>query len=98
MRYAAAFNRRDADAMAALFVDTGALVEPFTRTDDGNYKRHEGRAAVRAWYASAFASAPWLALRLLAIEPGDGPRARSPRAGITWTRAWPSRCTAVTCS
>jgi SnoaL-like protein len=70
MRYTAAFNRRDPDAMAGLFVDTGALVEPFTRTDDGNYKRHEGRAEVRAWYASAFATAQWLALRLLAIEPG----------------------------
>jgi hypothetical protein len=72
MRYTLAFNRRDPDAMAGLFVDTGALIEPFTRTDDGNYKRHEGRAAVRAWYASAFASAQWLALRLLAIEPGAG--------------------------
>jgi hypothetical protein len=69
-RYVAAFARADAAAMAALFVDAGALVEPFTKTDDGNYKRHEGRAAVRAWYASAFASAPWLALRLLSIEPG----------------------------
>jgi hypothetical protein len=73
MHYAAAFNRRDPDAVAALFVDSGALVEPFTRTDDGNYKRHDGRPAVRAWYASAFASAPWLALRLTGIEPGDGP-------------------------
>jgi SnoaL-like protein len=69
-RYAAAFAAGDAAAVAALFVDAGALVEPFTKTDDGNYKRHEGRAAVRAWYASAFASTPWLALRLISIEPG----------------------------
>lgn len=69
-RYVAHFNRGDANAVAGLFVDSGALVEPFTRTDDGNYKRHEGRARVRAWYANAFASAPWHALRLVALAPG----------------------------
>jgi hypothetical protein len=71
MHYVAAFNRRDASAVAALFDDNGSLIEPFTRTDDGNFKRHEGRSAVRAWYARALASAPWVALRLLAIEPGS---------------------------
>ena len=69
MHYAAAFNSRDPRAVAKLFDDNGSLIEPFTRTDDGNYKRHEGRAAVRDWYASALSSAPWVALRLLAIEP-----------------------------
>lgn len=69
-RYAAHFNRADADAIAQLFVETGSLVEPFSRTDDGNYRRHEGRSAVRDWYAAAFTSTPWLALQLRAIEPG----------------------------
>jgi hypothetical protein len=69
-RYVAHFNRGDANALADLFVDSGALVEPFTRTGDGNYKRHEGRGRVRAWYANAFASAPWHALRLLSVAPG----------------------------
>jgi len=70
VRYVAHFNRGDARAIADLFVDSGALVEPFTRTDDGNYKRHEGRARVRVWYENAFSSAPWHALRLLALSPG----------------------------
>jgi hypothetical protein len=69
-RYVAHFNRGDAQAIAELFVDSGSLIEPFTRTDDGNYRRHDGRGSVRSWYASAFAAAPWHALRLLSIAPG----------------------------
>jgi hypothetical protein len=72
-RYTGAFNRRDAARMAALFAERASLVEPFSPTDDGNYLRHEGREAIRAWYASAFASVPWLAMRLTAISPGDNP-------------------------
>ena len=71
-RYVAHWNRGDAAAVAQLFVDDGALVEPFTRTDDGNYARHQGRAAVQSWLTQAFASSPWLALRLLSLEPGSG--------------------------
>jgi hypothetical protein len=70
MHYVAAWNRSDAAAMAALFDQNGSLVEPFTKTDDGNYARHQGRAEVAAWYASAFASSPWHALRLSWLEPG----------------------------
>jgi hypothetical protein len=69
-RYVAHWNRSDAAALSSLFVDGGALIEPFTRTDDGNYKRHEGRAEVRAWYESAFASSAWHAMRLLQVTPG----------------------------
>jgi hypothetical protein len=69
-RYIAHWNRGDAAAVAQLFVDDGALIEPFTRTDDGNYARHEGRAQVQAWLERAFASSPWLALRLLSFEAG----------------------------
>jgi hypothetical protein len=69
-RYVGAFNRRDPKALAALFVDGGSLIEPFTRTDDGNYKRHEGRRAVEGWFAAAFASSPWSAMRLEAITKG----------------------------
>lgn len=70
-RYVAHWNRADAEALSELFVDGGSLVEPFTRTHDGNYKRHEGRAALRAWYEHAFGSSRWHALRLLSLTPGD---------------------------
>jgi hypothetical protein len=73
IRYTGAFNRRDAARMAGLFAEHASLVEPFSRTDDGNYLRHEGREAIRTWYADAFASVPWLAMRLTAISPGDSP-------------------------
>ena len=69
-RYVAHWNRRDARALSELFVDSGTLIEPFTRTDDGNYARHEGREALRDWYGSAFASVPWSAMRLLSVQPG----------------------------
>lgn len=70
-RYVAHWNRGDAAAVAQLFVDDGALIEPFSRTDDGNYARHQGRAEVQAWLERAFASSPWQALRLLSFEPGS---------------------------
>lgn len=72
-RYVAHWNRGDAEALSRLFVDGGSLIEPFTRTDDGNYKRHHGRAALRVWYQSAFDSTRWHALRLLALTPGQSP-------------------------
>ena len=71
-RYVAHWNRGDAASVAALFVDDGALIEPFTRTDDGNYARHRGRTEVQAWLERAFASSPWTALRLLSFEQGAG--------------------------
>jgi hypothetical protein len=70
-RYVAHFDRGDARSVAALFEAAGSLVEPFTRTDDGNYERHEGRAAVQAWLVRSFASTPWHAMRLLALVPGS---------------------------
>ncbi|MGD8862012.1 MAG: nuclear transport factor 2 family protein [Myxococcales bacterium] len=68
--YVAHFNRRDAEAVAGLFASSGSLVEPFTRTEDGNYARHEGREAVRGWFARSFESSDWSAMRLLSIQPG----------------------------
>jgi hypothetical protein len=72
--YAAHFNRRDAEALAALFAADGSLVEPFTPTDQGTPRRHDGRTAVQQWYAGVFASVPWLALRLVSTagSPGAG--------------------------
>jgi hypothetical protein len=70
-RYVAHFNRRDPAALAALFSEAGSVVEPFSATRDGNYERHEGRDAIRAWYASAFEGTPWLAMRLLDIDTTD---------------------------
>ena len=66
--YAAHFNRRDPQAIAAMFAEHGALVEPFSESVDGNHTRHEGREQVRLWYVEAFADPSWLALRLLRIE------------------------------
>lgn len=70
-RWVAHFNRRDAGALSRLFVDTGALIEPFSATRDGAYRRHQGRTEVRAWLDSAFASTPWLALRLTGLDVSD---------------------------
>lgn len=70
-RWVAHFNRRDAGALSRLFADTGALIEPFSATSDGAYRRHQGRVEVRAWLDSAFASTPWLALRLTGVEASD---------------------------
>lgn len=71
-RYVAHWNRGDAAAIGRLFVAEGSLVEPFTRTTDGRYARHAGRAEVQAWHARAFASASWEAMRLLAVERAGG--------------------------
>jgi hypothetical protein len=68
-RYVAHFARGDADALARLFALDGSLIEPFSATEDGQLKRHEGRDAVRAYYQRAFASVPWQTARLLALEP-----------------------------
>lgn len=73
-RYFLLFNVRDSAGLAALFATDGSLVEPFTRTDNGLLARHEGRAAIAAWFESAFAAAPRLALRVTELrsdEPGQ---------------------------
>jgi hypothetical protein len=70
-RYVAHWNRRDPKALAALFAQSGALIEPFTRSSDGLPVRHEGRAAIEAWLASAFHSVPWQALQLRDVETLD---------------------------
>jgi hypothetical protein len=69
-RYIAHFNRRDAAAIASLFSDAGALVEPFNVTSTGGSSRHQGRAAIQQWYENAFAGVDWLALRMDAFEHG----------------------------
>jgi hypothetical protein len=79
--YAAHFNRRDADMIAALFSENGSLVESFTITDTGNPMRHDGRAAVRAWYAEALSTVPWVALRLQSMEA-------NPQGRGQWRASW----------
>lgn len=68
VRYIAHFDRGDADSVARLFEAGASMVEPFTRTADGSYARHEGREALRGWYASAFSGASWHGMRLLGLE------------------------------
>jgi len=68
--YLAHFQRRDASAVAALFAESGSLVEPFDLTAEGGPTRFEGRPAVEQWYADAFANTPWLALSIDSLEPG----------------------------
>ncbi len=69
--YAAHFNRRDAEAIAALFASEGSLVDPFERTSTGGSTRLDGRDAVREWHARAFDAAPWVALRLNNVRRGS---------------------------
>ncbi len=82
-RYAAHFSRGDADAVAALFAETGSLLEPFTTTQTGDPYRHDGRAAVRTWFAETFATAPWRALRITDIDQGQAASGASQRI-VTW--------------
>lgn len=70
-RYAAHFNRRDAARVAALFADSGSLVEPFHVTRTGGASRHDGRRAVQAYYAETFSGVPWLAFQLGDVTPGE---------------------------
>jgi hypothetical protein len=72
-RWVAHHTLGDADRVAALFAPTGSLLEPFTETMTGDPYRHDGREAVRGWFVEAFASAPWRAMRVLSMEPGDRP-------------------------
>jgi hypothetical protein len=78
-RYIAHWNRRDARAVASLFADQGALVEPFSRSNDGLPVRHEGRAQIEAWLAQAFNSVPWFALQLTDIQAFDDAANQAPR-------------------
>ncbi len=71
--YAAEYTRGDFRAMARLFAESGSLLEPFTETDTGDPYRHDGRAAVEAWYQAAFSETPWRALRIVSMEPGAEP-------------------------
>ena len=70
--HVAHFNRRDARLVAALFAQTGSLVDPFTLNSTGGATRFEGRDAVRGWYEETFSAVPWMAMRLKAIDPGKG--------------------------
>lgn len=72
-RYLARFGSGDVEAAAALFSERGALLEPFSRTEDGLPTRHQGRAAVRRWLQHALSDRPWVALRALGIEPLSEP-------------------------
>lgn len=69
-RYAAHFNRRDASRVAALFADSGSLVEPFHITRTGGASRHDGRGAIQAYYDETFRGVEWLALQLAEVSPG----------------------------
>ena len=70
-RYVAHFSRGDAGALAGLFEDHGALIESFSASADGQPTRHEGRAAIQAYFERAFAGASWHAARLVAFTQGD---------------------------
>jgi len=69
-RYVAHFSRGDAAALSALFESRGTLIEPFTASPDGQPTRHQGRAAIRAYFERVFASATWHAARLLTLGVG----------------------------
>jgi ketosteroid isomerase-like protein len=72
-RYAAHFNRRDAAHVAALFAESGSLVEPFHVTRTGGASRHDGRAEVQAYFEETFRGVDWLALQMTEIAArGEG--------------------------
>lgn len=75
-RYIAHFGRGDAAALADLFDDNGALIESFSASRDGQPTRHEGRAAIRAYFERMFTSSRWHAARLLALTPADSGNTR----------------------
>ena len=58
---------------AALFAPTGSLLEPFTETQTGDPYRHDGRDAVRTWFAESFAGTPWRAMRVTSTAAGEQP-------------------------
>lgn len=66
--YVAHYNRRDAQRIAALFAESGSLVDPFLVTPTGGASRHDGRGAVLQWYGQAFTGVDWLVMRLLSVE------------------------------
>lgn len=68
--YAVYFSLGDADALARLFAEVSSLAEPFTTTTTGDPYRHDGREAVRQWFADAFAGTSWRALRITGMSPG----------------------------
>ncbi|MEM1418151.1 MAG: hypothetical protein AAGH15_24865 [Myxococcota bacterium] len=73
--YVAHWNRRDAQSLTLLFSQNGSLVEPFNRTVTDQPTRHDGRAQIFEWFSGAFSQTPWLALRLIGVEPGAVPGA-----------------------
>lgn len=72
-RYVADFSLGETDRLAALFAQTGSLLEPFTETQTGDPYRHDGREAVREWFAETFAGTPWRAMRIVQMAPGEQP-------------------------
>ena len=71
--YAVFFSLGDADSLADLFAEVSSLAEPFTTTTAGDPFRHDGREAVRQWFADAFAGTSWRALRITGMSPGATP-------------------------
>ena len=69
-RYAAHFNRRDAQMITELFAANGSLLDPFSRTPTDQPLRVDGQAAIYEWFREAFANTNWLALRVTGIEEG----------------------------
>jgi ketosteroid isomerase-like protein len=83
-RYVAHFTRGDADALAALFAETGSLLEPFTRTETGDPYRHDGRAAVERWFADTFQTAPWRAMRITEMSEASSSEAGTTQQVVRW--------------
>lgn len=82
-RYVAHFTRGDAEAIAALFAQTGSLLEPFTRTETGDPYRHDGRSAVQQWFVQTFQTAPWRAMRITDIQAAPSDSGASQRV-VSW--------------
>jgi hypothetical protein len=70
--WAANFNRRDPEAMAALFAERGSLAENLNLNAGVLPRRFDGRETIKRRFVRYFVAQRWVAMRLIAIEPlGD---------------------------
>jgi hypothetical protein len=69
--FIAAFHDRDSLALAELYAASGAHDDPHRPDEASRPTRHEGRTAVQAYFAGVFHQVPWLAFRLLDVQPAQ---------------------------
>ena len=91
--WVAAFNRRDLDALLALYADDADHFSPKLRARRPETQGHvRGKAELRAWWADSFARLPglrYVARRITAASDGAGERAGEGRLFLEYDRELP---------